>query len=262
MICINKFIDNATPDVKYIKAINTIIKIDGKVKVYNTDWVAIYNLITQKLGKIHHIDNSNKINKILIIGTGGTSLAAIFAVLKMGSIPIIYNRETNIVKNMKFMNDLWKQNSKPQYCYDLSMLNYTNNFEPFSSLIKEEDIEGIKALSESIKQGHRAETGVDAVISWIPGVVGFSIPEDVADVVLGTDTNESTKVVLDASYIPKETELLKQALKYNCEIITGVEMLIDQAWEQAKIFTGKGIFSDSCVSTVNSAVYTYYNSIT
>ena len=73
--------------------------------------------------------------------------------------------------------------------------------------------------------------------------------------------NERNVIVYDASYIPQETELLKQAGKYNCQLINGLEMLIEQAWEQAKLFTGKQFFSEELREEVIKAVYEYYNSI-
>lgn len=73
-----KYQDYASPDAEYIQAINTIVKIGGEIKVYNTDWMAIHKLISRKL---HHVKDRQR--RVLIIGAGGTSLAAIYAVLKM-----------------------------------------------------------------------------------------------------------------------------------------------------------------------------------
>ena len=70
--------DYASEDAEYIKAINTIVKADGKIKVYNTDWMAIYKLISQNLPKVR-----DRTSKILIIGMGGTSLAAVYACIKL-----------------------------------------------------------------------------------------------------------------------------------------------------------------------------------
>ncbi len=78
----------ASEDTEYIQAINTVVKNGRKIKVYNTDWIAIHNLIKEKLPLV-----TNKTGKILIIGMGGTSLAAIYAVIKLGYTPIIYGRK-------------------------------------------------------------------------------------------------------------------------------------------------------------------------
>lgn len=46
-------------------------------------------------------------------------------------------------------------------------------------------------------------------------------------------------IVFDAIYNPQKTKLLKEAEKNNCTIISGIEMFINQAAEQFRIWTGK-----------------------
>lgn len=48
----------------------------------------------------------------------------------------------------------------------------------------------------------------------------------------------SQQVVFDIVYIPKETKLLKQAKKVGARVIYGYKMLLHQAVEQFKLFTG------------------------
>lgn len=160
--------------------------------------------------------------------------------------------------NVRFMRKLWEHNKIPQYCHDLSLFNKINDFEEFDHLVEGDQLEGLDKLTEDLLQSDQVGKGVDAIISCIPGVAGFSIPEDVTDVLLDTNRNV---IVYDASYIPKETELLKQAKDKNCQIVKGVEMLIEQAWEQAKIFTGKLIHEHDIKDQVEKAVYDYYDSI-
>lgn len=88
-----RYKEYASEDALYIQSINTIVKNDGHLKVYNTDWMAIYSLIAQKLPNV-----TERTNKALIIGMGGTSLAAVYAVLKLGMTPILYSRKSNIDK--------------------------------------------------------------------------------------------------------------------------------------------------------------------
>jgi 3-dehydroquinate dehydratase/shikimate dehydrogenase len=45
-------------------------------------------------------------------------------------------------------------------------------------------------------------------------------------------------VVFDTIYNPEKTVLLKEAEKNNCVIISGIEMFINQAAEQFRLFTG------------------------
>ena len=46
-------------------------------------------------------------------------------------------------------------------------------------------------------------------------------------------------VVFDSIYNPKNTKLLKEAKKINCNTISGYDMFINQAKEQFKLFTGR-----------------------
>ena len=155
-----KFKDYASADAKYIKAINTIMKVDGKIKVYNTDWTAIYNLLAGKLGAVQ-----DRKYKILIIGTGGTSQAAIYAAIKLKCIPIIYNRRTSMEKNKKFMRELWKQNYTPEYCHHLHLFKYTNDFSQFRKIVQDNDDEAIENLSQQIMEGETDGQGIDAIVS-------------------------------------------------------------------------------------------------
>jgi pentafunctional AROM polypeptide len=247
------FQDKASEDAKYIKSINTIVKVDGKIRVYNTDWIAIYKLLSAKMWKIN-----DRQDRVLIIGTGGTALAAIYAAIKLDWIPIIYNRKSSVICNVAFMKEIWEYNESPQYCHDLSLFNKINDFSVFNNLVKREDYENIEALTESLLNSDQIGKGIDALVSWIPGVAGFSIPEEIEGVLLKNDRNV---IVFDVSYIPKETELLKQATDCNCQTVKGLDMLIEQAWEQAKIFTGISSFTKEMREEVEKEVHEFYNSI-
>lgn len=48
-------------------------------------------------------------------------------------------------------------------------------------------------------------------------------------------------VVFDTIYNPAETLLLKQAKEIGAKTITGLDMFVNQAAEQAKLFTGSSI---------------------
>ncbi|MFH0868171.1 MAG: shikimate dehydrogenase [Candidatus Woesearchaeota archaeon] len=51
--------------------------------------------------------------------------------------------------------------------------------------------------------------------------------------------NVKNIVVFDAIYNPEKTKLLQEAERNNCVIISGIEMFINQAAEQFKLWTGK-----------------------
>ena len=46
-------------------------------------------------------------------------------------------------------------------------------------------------------------------------------------------------VVFDSIYNPEKTRLLEEVEKNNCTVISGIEMFLNQAAEQFKIWTGK-----------------------
>ncbi len=46
------------------------------------------------------------------------------------------------------------------------------------------------------------------------------------------------EVAYDLVYVPETTVFLKRALSAGCRVIRGRQMLLAQAWEQFRIFTG------------------------
>jgi len=80
------FVDNAA---KNIGAVNTVIKdSNGKLHGYNTDWIAIHKLITEKL----YQKKDRKDIRALIVGAGGTAHAACYAVSQLNVPFYIFNR--------------------------------------------------------------------------------------------------------------------------------------------------------------------------
>jgi shikimate dehydrogenase len=63
-------------------------------------------------------------------------------------------------------------------------------------------------------------------------------------------------LVFDMIYKPRETELLREAVSLGCEAIGGIEMLIAQALEQFRLFTGEVLSEDifrKCMSEMESS---------
>merc|ERR1719285_615392 len=77
--------DEQSEHVRAIGALNFIMRTpEGKFRCDNTDWVAIYTLIKEKL--------RTREPSVLIMGAGGTSRAAIYAMKKVSNNVSIYNR--------------------------------------------------------------------------------------------------------------------------------------------------------------------------
>jgi len=68
---------------------------------------------------------------------------------------------------------------------------------------------------------------LDLIISTVPGSAKFTAPAELL---------ENKPVVFDVSYIPKWTSVLTQARDAGCQTIDGLEMLIQQGIEQARLW--------------------------
>jgi len=66
---------------------------------------------------------------------------------------------------------------------------------------------------------------------------------------------KGTELVYDLVYIPRLTRLLQRALEKGCKVINGEEMLMAQAHEQFRLFTGlESTFKDSFIADFNLPV--------
>jgi 3-dehydroquinate dehydratase/shikimate dehydrogenase len=88
--------------------------------------------------------------------------------------------------------------------------------------------------SKTIKKDALAKTSFDVIINATPvGMAGNKAPQ----ILEAKDLN--TRLVFDLVYNPLETPLLRLARQQSINIITGVEMFVQQGARQFEIFTGK-----------------------
>ena len=88
--------------------------------------------------------------------------------------------------------------------------------------------------SKTIKKDAVAKTPFDVIINATPiGMAGNKAPQ----ILEAKDLN--TKLVFDLVYNPLETPLIRLARQNGINIITGVEMFVQQGARQFEIFTGK-----------------------
>ena len=152
--------------MKFIGAINTILKRNQILQVYNTDWVAIYNLISKY---------SQEGKYVLIIGAGGTSLAAIYAVLQHHMIPIIFNRAESMEKTLKFVKEvnLKVQDTQVEFCPSFDLLSKNLDISHYKEASDLSDIQEFEAVKRE------SPYEISGVISCIPGTSGFTLPADI-----------------------------------------------------------------------------------
>jgi len=81
------FVDEFSPSAQAIKAVNTVVrKENGKLFGDNTDWLGIYRLLERS----ERLKENRK--RALVLGAGGTALAACFCVKKLEMELVIWNR--------------------------------------------------------------------------------------------------------------------------------------------------------------------------
>lgn len=81
-----KYADSADDATSFIGATNLLLKRpNGKIEAYNTDYQAVYKILTENLSNIY--------NNVLVIGCGGAGKAAAYAAHKAGFKVTIANRD-------------------------------------------------------------------------------------------------------------------------------------------------------------------------
>ncbi|KAH3663418.1 hypothetical protein WICMUC_005944 [Wickerhamomyces mucosus] len=195
-----ELLDELDESAKLIGAVNTINPLgNGKFQGLNTDWVGIYNSL-QNHG-IPKFNGENSTNG-LIIGSGGTARAAIYALKKLGLSKIyLLNRSSENLIPLK--------NSFP------------DNFN-------------IKILEKI------TDEQISIVISCIPADKEIDLNLKINfESILKNSINSKFKIFLDAAYKPKITPLMEIANKnFQFNEIYGEEMLVNQGLEQFKIWLG------------------------
>lgn len=107
------------------------------------------------------------------------------------------------------------------------VLIHNRTWERAESLAQEFGFEACPDLATALA----SLEALDVVISTIPGSTGFELPD-------ATAMSRLKPIIFEASYIPRQTALVKQALSCGCEVIEGLEMLFEQGCAQCEIWTG------------------------
>lgn len=81
---VTKYLDGIDGIAKKIGAVNTVIKRDGKLIGFNTDWIGVVEALQKKI--------SVKGTSIALIGAGGAAKAATYGLIKKGAKVKIFNR--------------------------------------------------------------------------------------------------------------------------------------------------------------------------
>ena len=193
------YLDQLDELAEKIGAVNTVVNEQGKLLGYNTDGEAVYQAL-----KDYGINL--EASRVIILGAGGAcrSIAFTLASKSPKSRLLIFNRTFSRAKAL-------------------------------AEEIKEKTRAEIQALAweeEPLKKElSRAQLLINATsVGMYPEIEQSPIP---------AQWLHSRLWVFDIVYNPLETQLLKQAKKIGAKTIAGLEMLVRQAGEQFRLWTGK-----------------------
>ena len=202
-------LDRLSPDAEAIGAVNTVIPVtngDGSVYLLgeNTDWRGILHSIRRSLPR-----SVLKPEAALIIGAGGTSRAAIYA--------------------------LWKLGVKTIYLYNRTKASAQTLIDAFPDA----NVKLIAALGRWPDDG----PAPTVIISTVPASATTVDPAVVGSILLPKSLFAAPTggVVVDMAYKPAETPLLVLAKSIGSQWrrVKGLEILLEQGYHQFFLWTGR-----------------------
>ncbi|GAD92701.1 shikimate / quinate 5-dehydrogenase, protein [Paecilomyces variotii No. 5] len=192
---VHKYCDRESETAKSIGAINTlVVGYDGANRTItgeNTDWSGLHAIINN-----YKTRSGKKMDAGLVIGAGGASRAALYAMYRAG-IRTIYlvNRTFSRAESVR---------------------------ETFKDLFSVTILQNLRGLPQDIH----------VIIGTIPAHV--TTEEQYHNLFGGCG------LCIDMSYKPRQTPLLKAAKRNSeWETITGLQVLLAQAFDQYRLWTGK-----------------------
>lgn len=212
-------LDSVTEDAKYVGAVNTIIPsvspATGKRVLIgdNTDWRAIVDLTSRSIAFTPNDPNTKAGQTLtaLVIGAGGTSRAAIFALHHIG-FKAIYLFNRTATNALKVIDAFPKE-------YNIAPLTSLDDF-PL----------GAPAVIVSTVPGDGTTRSKIALTSGVEDAI--YLPESLIQ-------RTPPGVVVDMSYKPRITPLVELGNNAGWTCITGIELLLQQGYHQFRIWTGK-----------------------
>jgi len=197
---------------RIIGAVNTVTPIPGGFAGDNTDWRAIKTCILRCITPANAVTASTT---ALVIGAGGTARATLYALYYIGVVNIyIYNRT--------------KANAQV----------LAAEFNKLDSLFHIQVLDSL-----SVPLPIRAQPTI--IISTVPAI--SNSPSGPIDVDVGLQLehfSSSGGVAVELAYQRRLTKLLalaEQRKDWGWVSVEGIELLLEQGYEQFKIFTGRRV---------------------
>jgi shikimate-5-dehydrogenase len=200
-LAVHKFCDEQSIHARLIGAINTLV-VDhdaGRRRIVgdNTDWSGLYALIN-----LYTKSSRSKPTVGLVIGAGGASRAALYAMYQAGLQRIFLSNRT--------------------------IAHAETIAKDFEGLFRIEIVADLKSLPEP------------------PEVIIGTIPADkTVEKTFLELFSRNTGLCIDMAYKPRDTPLLSVARRHEgWKTVPGVEVLLYQAFDQFRLWTGKAAPQD------------------
>jgi shikimate dehydrogenase len=191
------------PAAAAIGAVNCLVKSDGdKLTGFNTDKYGFIRSLREA-----HVEPSDK--RVIVLGTGGAAHAVGYGLAEAGASEIVFAGRT------------------PQNLADAAA--HLRSTAPASTRVTE-----LPWDDQSLSQ---ACESADLIVNCTPVGMRHTGTEDVSPIQAAC--LRSGLVVCDTVYTPAETKLLRLARQAGATPIPGLEMLIYQAAECLRLWTGK-----------------------
>ncbi|RPB10977.1 Pentafunctional AroM protein [Morchella conica CCBAS932] len=210
-------LDEITPEAEMIGAVNTVlpvlVKTRGETKRklvgYNFDWVGIKTSLFQ--GGVR--DTYDDPGSALVIGAGGTSRAAVYA---------LHNMRYNTI-----------------YIINRSVANLQPIIDAFPA---EYNIIAVKTLEEAQAISVKPVTAVSTVPADKP--IDAATKAILTELLKVNPTDsQKERVLAEMAYKPRHTEVMELAEEAGWKTVPGLEALTGQGVKQFEVFTG-GIIPD------------------
>lgn len=199
---------------KVIGAINTLKLTDNGYVGYNTDWYGIFKTFV-----INNIDVENK--DVLIVGAGGSAVAAAYALIKLNPRKIYIQNRTRekSVKIKDLFSDLFDG--------EISIVNNIENTQ-------------IHGIINTTPLGNNESANM--------------VPVNVKEV-------QNLEFVIDIIYNPSRTKLLLECDKIGIKGINGLDMLVYQAirsfeiWNEINISDKEKVIHKNKIMDIVNNIY-------
>lgn len=219
-----KYADMTDGLAKAVGAANTIVfqptGANSRMSIaFNTDVNGIVNAIVEVVNQQDEKSQntfcvSQKFKNSVILGSGATASSALAALMQLGAEKVVVCARRNSGPNTVFST--------------AHRLHIALGYQP---------INDNKCVKEFLAS--------DLVISTLPAGVADSTANSLAELIATDFSHDSStkilngKVLLDVSYDPYPSKLIEVWQKYGGVVVPGWLMLLHQAIDQARLFTGR-----------------------